>query len=228
MTAEQVFKLYRGYKFFYQGHSRFSKDGTAILTHPPLLKQFDRQYYHRISHKMSDAQIYALFTLGFFFNPTAHVSDLMTPAAQKAAFAFAGRLENGAEVLRSDLYDLGKRLAGEDLPEWLYGSDGSTMPPVLGDVINGVLPLDLACLLLLIPQQALAFDWLGYWAKQPDYGLGAHTWIHRLKKADQLIQMRHPHWRMMTHTLAREFWDSLGIQTLASVITESALQPSVF
>jgi hypothetical protein len=209
VTAENVYKFYHAYKFFYDGRYDITKYHGALKL-KPLIQQRDRQYYHRIAHKLQDAQIHALFSVGFFFNPKAHSSDFVTPDAQRAALAFAGRAENGPVMLRADLYHLGNRLRDEDdLMNWLYALDAS-MPGCLGDVISGTLPLDLACALLLIPQPTLGLQWTAYWSEQPDLGLGPHPWIARLKKLDQLLRMQRPGWRMLAHELATEFWTALG------------------
>jgi hypothetical protein len=230
MTPDEVFRLYRGYKFFYAGTCKFTDDGHPILKHPPLLKQYDRAYYWRLAQKCNNPTIHALFTIGFFHNPRAHISDLTQPAAIKAAFVFAGRGENGATMLAHDLYDLARPYMepGDDkaalLNEWLYGIDAdgneSSIPEVLNLVTNELLPLDLACLLLLIPQPALHYDWPAYWATKPDLGLGAHPWIARLKTCDQLLRLQRPNWRAESHRLAREFWESIDVPSLAPITLE--------
>jgi hypothetical protein len=217
VTAEQVFKFFRAYKFFYAGDYDFRKYGGNPPPAPPLIKQHDRQFYYRIAQKMSDPQIHALFTSGFFFNPRAHASDFVSPTAFSAALAFAGRHENGVELMKADLYALRKRLLPEDVLDWLYGSEGSSIPPVLGEVIGGELPPDLACVLLLIPQADLQYQWVTYWQAQPNFGLGAHPWIDRLQRLDQLLNMHRPMWRMTTHALAKDFWHSLDVTTLSPI-----------
>lgn len=212
MTAEQVFHLYRAYKFYYAGKIRF-EHGRAVISHPPLIKQRDRQFYYRIAQKMGDAQIHALFIAGFFYRPHAYVSDFMTPEANRAALIFAGRQENGRVLMEHDLYELHKRLPDIDLQEWLYGIvDGkqTAMPGCIQDVIAGELPADLAAMLLLIPQRHLSYDWPAYWAALPDTGLGCHSWIDRLKTLDQLLRVHRTSWRSMTHELAEKFWNDLG------------------
>jgi hypothetical protein len=227
MTAEDCFKLYRGYKFFYDGSCKFSADGRPILKHPPLLKQFDRQYYHRLANKLNDATIHALFTVGFFHNPRAHISDLATPAAQKAAFRFAGRGENGLPLLESDFYELARPYMepGDDkealLRSWLYGDADTSLPECLMQVIHEKLPLDLACILFLIPQRDLNYNWAAYWKAKPDLGLGVHPWLTRLERTDQLLRMQRVGWRMDSHQLAKSFWNSLGIQSLAPIVPDT-------
>jgi hypothetical protein len=206
MTAERVFRLYRAYKFFYSGSYDITKY-SGELKSPPLIQQHDRQYFHRIAHKLQDAHIHALFTIGFFFKPKGYVSDFTTPAAYQSALAFAGRAENGEQLITADLYELRKRLAENDLMNWLYAVDGS-MPGCVGDIISGTLPLDIAAMVLLIPFPDLGLDWTGYWQTQPDLGLGPHPWIERLQKLDQLLRLHRPGWRMTAHRYAADFWNA--------------------
>lgn len=211
MTGEHVYKFYHAYKFFFSHNYDITKYGGDGLHLKPLMQQRDRQYYHKIAHKLQDPQIHALLMIGFYFKPKAHASDFTTPTAYRAALAFASRVENGEPLLDADLYTLGKRLRAEDdLMNWLYAVDGS-MPGCLGDVISGALPLDVAALLLLIPQPTLGLDWTGYWATQPDLGLGPHPWIFRLKKIDQLLRVHRPGWRLTAHRYAQAFWSALDV-----------------
>jgi hypothetical protein len=226
MTAEQVFRLYRAYKFFYSG----DQPNFGALRHPVFAKQRDRQFYYRLAQKAGDAQIHALFMAGFFYHPHAYVADLVTPEAQMAALRFANRTENGTTLLEHELHDLKKRLPA-DLQGWLYGLDEygkvlSAVPSCLHYVVTGELAADLACLLLLIPQRHLQYDWPAFWASQPDSGLGSHQLIDRLKKLDQLFNMHRLSWRLTTHTLARQFWTELGVDSLAPILAER--QPSLF
>ena len=219
MTPENVFRLYRAYKFFYNGnHNDFQR--YINIKCPPLLDQKDRQFYYRLSQKLSDSCLHSLFNIGFFHNPKAYVSTLVTPEALTAAAVFAGRMENGEPLLKADLYELKKRLSSiSDIDVWLYGEHDSTgkramMPGCLQDVINEELPVDLACLLLLIPQPDLSYNWL--MDITPDeLSLGSGPWIDRLKKIDQLIHLHRPDWRMMSYQLAKEFWHSFSISSLA-------------
>jgi len=226
MTPEQVFKHCRAYKIYYgPGKYDIRKYGSHIKT-TPFIEQRDRQFYYRLSTKLNDAQIHALFTSGFFFNPKAHISDFVTPDAQQAAIRFASRGENGATLLQHDLYELAKRLKETDTIEWLYG-ESSIMPPCVGEIISGELPLDLACLLLLIPQQEYHYHWTAHFDQQDDLGLGPKPWIDRLKKADILLSMHRQLWRLTTHKLAKEFWGTLGVMDLApKPVTEQA--PALF
>jgi hypothetical protein len=223
MTAETAFKFYRAYKLFYQGAYDFKKYGGNIKV-APLIKQADRRFYYRISQKLNDAQVHALYTAGFFFQPRAYVSQLVTEDALRAAVVFASRAENGRPLLEADLYTLAKHLRTEDLDGWLYGEqdthgERSTMPGSLQAVINGELPLDVACLVLLIPQPALGYEWTKYWQSRPDagFGLGPSVWIDRLLKLDQLLRLQRPGWRMLTHDLARQFWTELHVKSLVPV-----------
>jgi hypothetical protein len=236
MTAEQVFRFYRAYKFFYNGTYN-DLQRYANIKCPPLLEQRDRQFYYRISQRLNDATVHALFTQGFFHNPSAHVSALATPETLKAAMLFAGRAENGNTLITHDLYELRKQLTSQltpvDIDSWLYGEgengNRASMPGCLQQVISGELPLDIACLLLLIPQPDLQLNWLVDMTRvaPDDMGLGSGPWRDRLIKLDQLLRYHRPTWRLDSHHFAQEFWHSLGIPSLApaSVIPT---EPSLF
>lgn len=222
MTAEQVFQWYRGYKFFYEDKYDFKKYNWNPPPAPPLIRQRDRQFYYRIAQKMTDVQIHALFSRTFFFDPKAYVSTMVSPDAQSAALAFASRAENGEILIQHDLYALKKRLAGEDLQSWLYGieDDGKTqlmMPGVLQDVISKELPLDIACILLLVPVPALSYHWKTHFVGLPDMGLGPNAWIARLYQLDAILNHQRTGWRMFAHRIAGDFWSSLNVPSLAPV-----------
>jgi hypothetical protein len=216
MTSEQVFKLYRGYKFYYAGTVRFDH-GQPVLRHPPFIDQPDRQFYYRLSVKMSDDAIHALFATAFFFDPTLHASKLVSPEMQKLGLYYAARAENGTTLYRHELYELAKQLStAEDIDAWLYGErEGhirADMPGCLQAVISGELALDLACMLLLVSQPHLDYNWPAYWSHRTScsIGLGPHEWITRLSKLDQLFNMQRSGWRATTHELADEFWNTRG------------------
>lgn len=241
MTAEEVFKLYRAYKFFYSGkHLDF--DRYVNIKIPPLIQQRERQFYYRIAQRLNDATVHALFTVGFFFAPKAHVSTLATPDAFAAALSFAGRAENGDTLLQHDLYELKKRFVDHatcqcttglqvDLAAWLYGEPGELIPTCVQDIINGDLPLDIACMLLLVPQPSMSYNWPETMATHPDdAGLGASPWIDRLKKVDQLLRLHRPLWRLTAHRLSTEFWGTINpsgrLDSLApSVHTTESMLP---
>jgi len=211
MTAENVFRFYRAYKFYYQGKYDMRKYG-AMRT-PPLINQHDRRFYYRISQKLDDAQIHGLFTTQFFFNPHAYVADMVTPDAFSEAMSFAGRAENGRTLLDHDLYELGKRLRSIDLDEWLYGEwvgdQRASSPECLQEVIGKSIPLDVASIVLLIPRKAVGYDWVTYHESRPSLGLGPGPWIARLKCADQLIRLQRQGWRMLAWELSEQFWQSV-------------------
>ena len=236
MTADQVFKYYRAYKFFYAGTYN-DLQRYANIKCPPLLNQKDRQFYYRIARTLNDTSIHALFTTGFFFKPRAHISDLASRDAWSTALTFASRAENGETLFQADLYELKKHLSSiSDIDAWLYGESDNgkrvLIPGCIQDVITGFLPLDIACLVLLIPQTDLNYHWLDTielgngddgWG---DMGLGAMPWVDRLKKLDQLLNIQRPLWRLTTHRLAKDFWHSFGLQTLAP--TPVHTEPSLF
>lgn len=231
MTAERVFKLYRAYKFFYA--SKYTEHNALgryeNITCPPLIQQRDRQFYWRISQKLNDATVHALFTVGFFFQPTAHVSTLTTPDAFSAALSFAGRAENGETLLQHDLYDLGRpyQEPGDDkdalLQTWLYSG---TTPECIRQLITGDLPIDIACILLLVPQPDLHFDWAKTMDARDDMGLGASVWLDRLKKVNQLLEDQRPDWRGTAARLSTEFWHSLDADIMP--LKRRRPEPSLF
>lgn len=215
MTAENAFKFFRAYKLFFAGQYDFKTYG-GNLKMPPLINQKDRQFYYKVSQKLGDAQIHALYAHTLFFNPRAHISECVSPDRQADALVFASRAENGPEMLKRDLYELAKQLHKEDLRDWLYGEEGTAIPPCLQQVINKEIPLDIACLLFLIPQEQHDYNWATYWTTRPDsdFGLGAKQWIECLYKIDQLLYlpggvMHRPAWRQNSHKLAKAFWGAL-------------------
>ena len=217
MTADTAFKLCRAYKLFFDGKYNFARYKGGLKM-PPLIQQRDRQCYYRIAQKLTDPQIYALFTVAYFFKPKAYVMDLVTPEAFSAGVAFASRAENGATLLEHDLYALTKTLAHTDLDAWLYGEriEGTraAIPECMQMVINGEMPLDSAALVLLIPQPNLEYNWTQEFAATETTGLGLGPWLTRLKKVDQLIRLQRPGWRILSHQLAKEFWVTMKYPVL--------------
>lgn len=225
MTAEHVQMYAKAYRLYFSGGYDFIKYQGQIAT-PPLLKQRDRQFYYRLSKKLNDEQIHATFLLTYFYKPQGFVGDACTPEAMSTGVRFASRAENGLELLKTDLYDLRKRVTPDLVIDWLYGerlADGSRsqIPPCMGDVIAGTLPLDLACILLLIPQPSLNYHWTDYWSAQSSAlsSFGMAPWIDRLRKVDQLIHWRRPHWRRHGHLLSAGVWSSYR-RTLEAPVPE--------
>lgn len=218
MTAETVFKFYRAYKLFFAGNYDFRKYGGHVKT-GPLLNQPERRFYYRISQKLNDAQVHALFTTSFFHKPDAHVSSLVSPDAFSRAVAFASRAENGRTLLEHELYDLRKRLQDVDLDVWLYGEHmgpaRTSIPECLQEVISGQLPLDLAALLFLIPQPALQYHWKAFFSSPTAMNFGPGPWITSLGRVDTLLQLQRTSWRITSHALAKDFWTSLNVPSLA-------------
>jgi hypothetical protein len=217
MTAENVFKWSRVYKLYYAGKYDMKRYKGGMKM-PPLIKQPDRVYYHKLAGRLTDAQIHALFLVGYFFAPTAHISALSTPKAISAGVEFAARAENGRTVLEHGLYDLSKTLHDKNLDEWLYGEwigdVRVSMPECVQSVISGEIPLDIAALLLLIPQSEFGYNWTEHFKHVEDSGLGIGPWIQRLKRMDMLLVGQRPGWRMLAHGLSKEFWKSLGLPLL--------------
>lgn len=221
MTADQAFKWYRAYKLFFAGTYDLARYGSNVRN-AELSKQNDRSFFYRIAQRLPDNQIHALYTRGFFYNPRAHISEFGNPDAQSAALVFASRQENGTELLKKDLYELIKQLRKEDdVIQWLYGDENTSIPTCLQAVINGEIALDCASLLFLIPIKELDYHWVNHWTTRPDsdFGLGAKQWIQRLEKVDQILympgMMQRQSWRQTTHKLARAFWTALEIPQLS-------------
>jgi hypothetical protein len=212
MTPEKVFAYARTYQWYYR--NKLDPKFIGKLKIPPLIQQRDRQFYYRIAHHLTDDAIHALFTVNFFHTPTAYISDLVSNEKFTEAVAFASRAQNGRPLFEAELYELAKRFQQDDVHTWLYEN---TIPACLQEVMCREFPLDLACLILLIPQPHLHYDWPTYWANHPDasLGLGAQSWIDRLKKTDRLLWMHLSGWRVLSHDLAKEFWAGIGIPNLA-------------
>jgi hypothetical protein len=228
MTPERVYKFYRAYKLYFQGSYDFTKYKGNIKT-PSLLSVPERRFYHRISQKLDDAQVHALFALAFFHDPKMYVATLASDAWFKKAVTFASRGENGLPMLEADSYKLASRLPAAALDEWLYGeilSNGrGIMPECMSDVIAETLPLDLAAALLLIPQAHLHYHWVKAFT---DIGpFGVIPYIDRLRKVDQILYMQRPGWRTLSHPLARRFWDTYAVDSLAPKVLATP-GPSLF
>jgi hypothetical protein len=234
MTAEQVFIYYRAYKFFYKAKAPTDFEKYTAIKCPPLIEQKDRQFFHRIANRLSQDTVHALFISSFFYQPNAYIANIATPDAFEKAMLFAGRWQNADTLLEHNLYQLKKRFVDDTVDgltpileyptDWLYGKGGTTLPPVIQDVIAGDLPLDLACILLLVSQPDLKYHWLQD-IPPDDSGLGTGPWVDRLKKADRLISFVRPAWRLTAQRLSKEFWHSLNLPSLAPAVTsvESSL-----
>ena len=219
MTAENVFKWSRVYQLYYAGKYDFKRYKGGMKM-PLLIKQPDRAYYYKIAGRLSDAEIHAMFLVGYFFAPHAHISAMATPKAISAGMEFASRGENGRTLLEDNLYDLSKTLADVKLDEWLYGEwvgdvrtskfTRTSMPECMQMVLKGELPLDLAALLLLIPQSEYGYNWPEHFKHIEDSGLGIAPWITRLKRMDMLLVTQRPGWRLLSHELSKGFWKSVG------------------
>jgi hypothetical protein len=220
MTPELTFKFYRTYKFYYQGKFDLKKYPGGLPC-PPLIQQADRRFFHRISQKLNDSQVHALYTTQFFFHPNAYVADMVTPDAFREAVAFAARAENGKTLLEHELYELGKQLRLVKLDDWLYGEhiDGqrTAIPECLQMVISKELPLDLACILLLVPFAPLGYHWWNFYKEQVTFGMGPMVWIDRLVKADKLIMAQRPGWRVLQWELSETFWPTMETTSLVPV-----------
>lgn len=215
MTPENVMMFCKSYRMYfstekydfikYQGHVKVS----------PLIEHKDRRAFYRLSQKLNDAQIHATLLLTHFHNPTAYVTDAIDPVRMQEGVAFASRAENGTRVLLNDLYEIRKSFKDTDLLDvWLWGRElpsggRAAIPECLNQVVKGSLSLDLASLLLLIPQTP-TLNWPAIWdaRETPRKVFGACNIIDRLKKADQLINWQRPGWRHQSHKIAHAFWSS--------------------
>lgn len=230
MNAATAYKFYHAYKLFYSGKYDPTKYRWNLPNLPALEKQPDRHFFNKLAHRLNDAEIHALYTVGFFHKVNAYIADLMTPDMLDAGIRFASRAQNGRPQLEADLYDLTKKLDGVDLDAWLYGEviDGqrAMVPGVLQMVIDKELELDVAALLLLVPQPHLEFNWLPEMLKQPStMAFGPISTPKKLQTADRLIKCNRPGWRLMSQQVAAAFWESADVDTLApaSVVSKRRL-----
>lgn len=208
------YKLYfttNSYDFLkYQGHTKT----------PPLISQRDRQFYYRLSVKLNDEEIHAAFLLAHFYKPTTYIADICASESLSAAVSFAARAENGVRQLAHDLYDLRKRLTDDDVHDWLYAPKDASIPHAIEALVAKELPIDLACLLLLIPQPERGLHWTQYWTQREpaNTSFGVRPWLDRLRKADQLLYWRRPQWRQHTHALAERFWSSYNCEIVPRTV----------
>lgn len=230
MTAEQVFKYYRVYRLYFSGNYDITKFKGNLKNIGPLIQQPERRFYYRLAQKLTDAQIHSLFTYQFFCNPRAYITNIATQEAMQKAIAHASRAENGRPLLEADLYELRKHLKDENVDEWLYGevlgSQRAHVPGCLQDLAAGRLALDVACMLLLIPQPDLHYHWTEHRKKMPvNLAFGPLAVTERLQKVDKLFWMHRTGWRTLSHELAKTFWLELceqnGLTTLAPMKVES-------
>ena len=229
MTAEEVFRYYRAYKFFYAGKKIHDLAKYAGIKCPPLIQQRDRSFYYRISQRLNNDMVHALFTFGFFYNPKAHVSELAGPDRLTDALTWAGRADLGEVGMKIELYELAKVFREGDIDGWLYGvvenGERELLPECIAEIMTGELPVDIACALLLIPQPDLEYHWTRD-IPPDEMGLGSAPWIDRLTKIDQLFRLHRPGWRAYTSKLAKGFWDSVGVNSLAPIKLKQ--EPSLF
>lgn len=221
MTPEQVFTTAKAYRMYFSTDSYdYIKYGGHIKT-GPLIQQRDRQFYYRLSTKLNDEQIHGTLLMTHFFKPNAYIVDVVSPEAMDVGIAFAARGQNGRTLYVHELYEIRKRLKSPLLDAWLYGAmdDGqrAAMPGCLSDVLSRELPLDLACILLLIPYPPLAYHWSAYWEQREGgkSSFGVTPWLTRLRKVDQLLHFYRPTWRRDTRTLSDAFWGSYRVPSLA-------------
>jgi hypothetical protein len=229
MTPEQVFMYSKSYRLYFSSEGYDFMKYKGHVSTPKLITQRDRQFYYRLATKLSDAQIHAAFLQAYFFKPTAYISDVATPTAIQAGIEFASRAEHGTSVLGRDLYTLRKAIAPADLDQWLYGAffDGfrATLPVCIEELVGRTLPVDVACLLLLIPRTESQYHWAQYWETREPLGstFGVRPWLSRLRKADQLLNWQRPTWRQYTHKLSSMFWASYQEQSLTPNKEETRL-----
>lgn len=226
MTTEEAIKYGKAYKLYFSTESYdYAKYRGEIRT-GPLLQQRDRSLYYRLSRKLNDAQIHATLLHTYFYNPHAYITDALTPQAIDAGIALASRAELGERRLAMDLYDLRKRLTPQLIEPWLYapmmGHERAGLPGSIEELLARALPLDLACLLLLIPQNGQQFveHWIAH--EPANASFGVRPWLTRLQKADQIFYLYRPNWRSMTHKLSALFWNSYRTDRLQPRVAESS------
>jgi len=233
MTAEQAYKFYHGYKLMFAGRYDPRKYKWNLPNLPVLSRQPDRHFYSRLAHKLNDAEIHALYTVGFFHKVNAYIADLMTPDLTTAAMDFVARGEKGRVQLETDLYELSKTLEDKDIDAWLYGDivDGkrTLVPECLQMVVDRELDLDVAALVLLIPQPRLGFNWSAEMQTRDDVqSFGPVSLPRKLETADRLINYNRPGWRCISQSVAADFWRTLGVPDNGLAPAAIHTKPSLF
>jgi hypothetical protein len=210
VTAENVFRFSRAYQLYYQGRFDFQKYKGRFPA-PPLIKQKDRRFYHKIAQQLADPEVHALFTIGYFYDPKIYIATLTQREWTQSAVAFAARWQNGRPFYEAELYNLAKQMEDRDVIKWLYEP---AIPECMQEAFGGEMALDTACMIMLIPQKQLGYNWAAYWSNQKDGGLGVTPLLERLKKADQLLYAQRPGWRVLSHSLMEYFWKEINKTSL--------------
>jgi hypothetical protein len=231
MNASTAYKFYHAYKLFYGGKYDPTKYNWNLPNLPDLERQSDRHFYRRLTDKLTDADIHGLYTVGFFHKTSAYIADLVTPEWMSQGIRFASRGQNGAPQLEADLYELGKTLQDVDIDTWLYGTiiDGrrEAIPPCIQMVVSRELDIDVAALLLMIPQPGRNYNWFATMSAQPvEQAFGPLAFTKKLHTADRLIRFNRPGWRLMSQEIAAAFWNAAGIDDLSPRVFTKA--PSLF
>lgn len=212
MTTEDAIKFGKAYKLYFSTDTYDYPKYKGEVRTGALLQQRDRSLYYRLSRKLNDDQIHATLLHTHFYHPNAYIAEALTPEAMDAGVALDARAKLGSRRLWMDLVELRKRVKPAAMDAWLYAPivDGerAALPGCIEELIAKTLPIDLACLLLLIPQHGQS--WVPYWeAREPKAAsFGVRPWLTRLQKADQLFYLYRPGWRTLTHDLSRTFWES--------------------
>lgn len=228
MTPENVYQYAKSYKLYFAGDFDFVKYGGRIRNLSPLIQQKDRRFYHKLSQKLNDSEIHMTLLAANFFKPNIYIADICEMGRMDEGVQLASRFMNGLPLTTHTLHDLRKMLRQVDLDDWLYGEKigdrRAAMPEAMGMVIAKEIPLDVACLLFLVPQRHLGFDWAAHWdaSEAPDAAFGVRPWLTRLRKADQLFHMQWPGYRRLSAAYVRGFWDSFG-RTLDPLSTQPTL-----
>jgi len=230
MTPEQVYQYSTAYRLYFSTDSYDFIKYRGVVKRGVFMQQRDRQFYYRLATKFNDAQIHAALMLAYFFKPKAYIADVVASENMQAGLDFSTRSENGMPLYLANLYDIRKRLTPDKLDAWLYApllADGTraVLPSCLSDILNKSLPVDLACALLLIPQDAYDYHWPQYWELREPAGFtfGVRPWLARLRKFDQLLAWHHSTWRHDAHALAKRFWSSYANLSLAAAEGERTL-----
>lgn len=221
MTPEQVYQYSTAYRLYFSTDTYDFIKYRGVVKRGVFMQQRDRQFYYRLATKFTDAQVHATLMLAYFFKPKAYIAEVVASSNMQAGLDFSTRSENGMPLYLSNLYELRKRLTPDMLDAWLYAerlTDGSrsVLPSCIADIVNRSLPLDIACALLLIPQEDYEYHWSHYWETREPAGFtfGVRPWLSRLRKFDQLLAWHNPAWRRNSQNIAKRFWSSYGLSLL--------------
>lgn len=232
MTPEQVCLLYRAYRLYYQDKYDFAKYKGKMKDPGNISATHEYGMYRRIATKLNDEQVHALFTLGFYYHPSAYIADFAGDDALKNAIRFAERHRHGDVLYDAEIGQLLNAINhdGHDMQAWLYGVDlgngqRASMADVIDDIAHGIVSPDMACMLLLVPYENL--NWPQYWKDrgEPIPGLGMITAIRQLERLDRLLYIQRTAWRTIAYDVNLRFWPNVrhNIYTIQHTQQENTL-----